>query len=360
MSNALNKLQLYKDKWEVAKHVFLAVDKAANYPTHAFIPRFEELETDDLRMVASSLISVNVETIKGKAKFMTENVISVSVSPAVAIVLATLLNAEARIAWDWEAFESTITLCEWKWMIAHSTTIPSTATRTIQELRTPVPMIKARGEDENDIEFNVPMVNRFTVLMNGPKAPYADVIAPFRLVQGKHSRKAEKQANYLDLLEELGKMGLTTESDKWRQQQAVTSVLDTMWDSEATIALGSEESRIDRLDEQVNAYYPYNSLLARLVEERQHASVDCQLLNGSDTVTIIGEKERKEVKVLKDFERPITAVFATNCKEFVLKGSRLHVDPTDVDWEGNLLEKKLPEDISSRLRGNVLIRFIFC
>jgi hypothetical protein len=215
-------------------------------------------------------------------------------------------------------------------------------------------------EENNDIEIEVPMVNKFTVVLNSElRAPYADVIAPFRLVQTKYSTKGDnKETSYLDLLEELGKMGLTkNEPNKWRRQQAVTAVLGTMWDSEATISLATDD-RVDRPDDKLNAYYPYNALLTRWAEGEQQ-SVTCQLLKDSDTVTICG-KEKRHVKILKDFDRPITAVFTTNCKKFVLSNtSGICISPSDVDWEGKLKEE-LPKEINEELRGNVLIRFLFC
>jgi hypothetical protein len=58
-------------------------------------------------------------------------------------------------------------------------------------------------------------------------AQYADVIAPFRLLQVKHSRDSGN-VQRLDLEKELNKMGVTL-STKYRLQQAVTSVLYWMW-----------------------------------------------------------------------------------------------------------------------------------
>ncbi len=332
------------------------VDKASKNPNHAFIPKFEALETDELRSIASCLIGVNVETKKGKETFMKDKTLSVSMSPAVAIVLANLLNAEAISARGWQKFESTITLCEWKWMVAHSTTIPSSVNRTILELRAPVPMKRHQGT-KRGFDINVPVVNRFTVVLNGPRAPYADVIAPFRLVQAKFSEKVDDQPKDLDLLHELGKMGLTTNSE-WRLQQALTSVFHTMWESEEEVASATED-RLDCSPDVMNAYYPYSSLLVRWIHEK-HPEINLNFVIRSDSVTMI-EQEERQVKVLKDLDPPITAVFATNCKEFVLEGSKIHIGPSDVDWEGNLTpEKKLPPHVLRCLRKNVLIRFIFC
>jgi hypothetical protein len=331
-SNGLDTLTRPEDKWDVVRSVFQAVDKAAKNPTLPFIPKFEDLKTNSLRSIASSLVSVNVETTsKGEAKWMDQHVISVSLSAAVSIVLANLLNTEATLAWDWQAFESTVTLCEWKWMITNATTTPSTdVNRTIIELRAPLPTIISRGDLKDDIEIKLPLVNRYKVVVNGPRsASYADVIAPRRLVQAKHSTKGDENTKYLDLLNELGKMGLTTEP-KWRMQQAITSVFDTMWDDEAEeVALETEDRVLDRPKEQINAYYPYNSMLARWVVGQQHAEINCQILKGSDAVTIMEEKE-VQVKILKKFNRPIVAVFTTNCKNFVLTGSKIQIGPSDV------------------------------
>jgi hypothetical protein len=356
-SNRLSSLRLPTDKWRVAKYVFQAVDKAARNPTEPFIPNFEELESNLQPSIALSLISINVETRDGKAKFMTENDVSVSMSPFLAIVLANLLNTDAIISWNWQAFSTTVTLCEWKQMIVQSISCPTAADRSIVELRTPFPITSS---DDDDADFTIPLVDRLTVVLNGPAAPYADVIAPFRLVHVESAGKGNEEAAFLDLLHELGKMGLTTEPE-WRLQQAVTSIFDIMWESEfrAAPATKRKKDKVEsRPEDQGDAYYPYNSMVTRWVNNKQNEDTDCQFLKGTDQVAAIFDETERNVNTLKPFNSPITAVFATNCKRFVLKDSGLVIDPSDVDWEGNLKEKKLPNDMP--LRPHVRICFIFC
>jgi hypothetical protein len=72
------------------------------------------------------------------------------------------------------------------------------------------------------------------VVMNGPSATHADVIAPFRLVRTLFSKGVAAKTQTLNLQGELNKMGLTNSPDH-TMQQVVSSVLYQKWGSRERI-----------------------------------------------------------------------------------------------------------------------------
>ncbi len=78
-------------------------------------------------------------------------------------------------------------------------------------------------------------------------------------------------------------------------------------------------------------------------------------------VVTIDNKKGPGVDFRKDFDAnlPVVAVFVTNCKCFVLNNMGMKIKVADVDFDGKLTKKVLPLETLG-LRGNVLIRFMFC
>ena len=74
--------------------------------------------------------------------------------------------------------------------------------------------------------------------------------------------------------------------------------------------------------------------------------------------------DKKKIKILEPFsaERPVTAVFVTNVKSFVLKhpkkSSPFTMARDDVDWQG-ALKVPLPNYLVKDLRDHVHLRFLF-
>jgi hypothetical protein len=266
-SNGLD-LNVPADRWQVAKSVFKAVDEASK-TSLPFLVEFKDLGTEKLRAAAASLLDISVELSDTQQPiFMGDAKTSVSMSSAVAIILAKLLNANASLAWDWQAFDATVALCEWKSMVSHSESIPNNVDRTILELPTLLPSVQAPDDKNAEFVFKVPVVNNCTVVVNAPRAPYyADIIAPYRLVQAKYSNQgANATKYYLNLITELNKMGLTKTTDpKWRLQQAITTVLYPMWGSDPMIQQRADAiltvARKIRSD-----YFPYNSFVSGWIQ----------------------------------------------------------------------------------------------
>jgi hypothetical protein len=113
-----------------------------------------------------------------------------------------------------------------------------------------------------------------------------------------------------------------------------------------------------------SVYFPCIKLVSKFVCESP--AVDkCRIRNGIATVG------NRQVGSRMAFEasRPVTAVFVTNCNAFILQGKinrqvfkeaeKFKIDPNDVDWQGKLKSKTLPEDAVFGLREHVEIRFLF-
>jgi hypothetical protein len=377
-SNALIGLEYPDEKWEVIRSVFQEINKATSNPKVAFYPRFTQLSRA-LRGVAFTLIDVATETSNGKLVLRRNITYSVSMSTALFIVASVLLQANTEASWDWQRFESTVALGEWQRMVAQSKDKPTFEDSTIVQMPFPVPANNPKKS------MAIPKVNQFRVVINGPGAPYADMMAPFRLVQAKFS--ATSITTYeLDLQDELNQMGLTN-STHHAKQQALTSVLYCQWNSRrkvpaatkvVTKQLPAQESR--------SVYFPCDTLIGKFVSETP--AVETYQIH-SDCVTA----GKMNIRTLMAFDKhqPVTAVLSTNCMAFVLNSKKpqqesvnnpaeissddleqptvlaketeqqefFRIDQNDVDWQGKLKSKVLPEDAAFGLREHVEIRFLF-
>jgi hypothetical protein len=257
-SNALWELGSSKDKWAVVRSVFKEVDDATRRPNIAFFPRFADLDPT-LRAVAACLVDVNTETDKGKL-ILKNKTYSVSMSSALFVVVSVLLNANAEVSWDWQAFESTVALGEWKCMVVQSQDAPSSDDKTIMRMPYPVPATNAKKT------MTIPKMNQFMVVINGEKASYADVIAPFRLAQAKFAVDAA-ETHTLDLLDELNKMGLTN-SSKHTKQQALTSVLYQNWSRSERVPAATKDVTKHWPSQQARSeYFPSDKLVTMFTTE---------------------------------------------------------------------------------------------
>ena len=197
------------------------MDEATARPNETFFPRFDGITGSEFRGAAHGLVDVHVESTNGTLYFTESNRYSISMTPAIGIVLAVLLDTEATLSWNWEGFEALVTLGEWKHLVSNQNESVA-RNASIVTMQSPIP---PNGK-EIIRDFLVPLIGLSTVVRNGPKAPYADVIAPSRLIQTKFTMDRESTC-YLDFRKEIDKMGLTSATN-YTTQQAVTSVLYRM------------------------------------------------------------------------------------------------------------------------------------
>jgi len=300
----------------------------------------------------------------------------VSVSPAIAIVMANLLNTEAELLWDWQGFETTVMLSELKRVVANYNDIPiHPPDRPVLELLSRLPA------QNNASTCLIPVVSRYNVVLNAPQAPYADVIAPYRLVQAKFSKKFSKSKVVLDLEEELDKMGLLKNTVNCSLQQDITSRLYEMWEGlvvapPPSLSIPFEmKATPDRFE-----CYPFNTLTTPQSVEQPavlfyNATLGRIVVTKSEAKRLYASDENRqrlvsavqamnELGPLRAFHehRPITAVFATNGESFRIKKTKqtkaFTIERKDVDWQGKLKDSSQLDEFVE-LRDNVEIRFPF-
>eukprot|EP00538_Stauroneis_constricta_P012593 CAMPEP_0119571866 /NCGR_PEP_ID=MMETSP1352-20130426/44335_1 /TAXON_ID=265584 /ORGANISM="Stauroneis constricta, Strain CCMP1120" /LENGTH=1198 /DNA_ID=CAMNT_0007621549 /DNA_START=41 /DNA_END=3637 /DNA_ORIENTATION=- len=189
--------------------------------------RFKVLEAQAL-----SLMKYNLEkdADKNYNVYSNDGRPSVEVSPAITLVLCYMLGVSADILVGWEGLEAVTAIHAfftavretkpediWKWKIA--------------ELPSPLPATTGWTHIGTLCEFatcEVPVDICNTVFVNGPMAPYADIIAPGKLIQAKYT---SRKSIDIDLVAETGKVGVL--NDKAAQR---AELLPIDKDSKKTVA----------------------------------------------------------------------------------------------------------------------------
>jgi hypothetical protein len=370
-SNGMSQLKSPRDKWEVCRSVYRHLNDATRQPNVAFFPRFDDLEDETMRDIARLLVEVHVESKNGMPVFVEPNKYSLSMSPAIGIVMANLLNAEARLSWNWEGFEINVMLSELKRVVANSEDIPKHPERPIIELPSRFPATS------NASRCSIPVVNRYSVVLNGARAPYADVIAPYRLVQAKFSANP-RTTKALYLKTELDKMGLLKRTVTFELQQNITSRLHLMWESLDVVPQPIKPKRLKKIEvTDRSEVYPYNTLtVPQSVEKPAVIVYDAKTricsvaqntfksMSPGDQKSLIGAVQAmNELDMKTELAETVFAVFATNCDSFRIpkreKMEAFVIERKDVDWQGKLMEKAIPKDLANELRANVEILFQF-
>ncbi len=364
-ANGLSRLTKSADKFAVVRSVFRELDKSTMQPGVPFFPNFADLKGEKNRSVASSLLDINVESSGGELEFVKDSNFALSITQALVIVLINLLHTEADISWDWHKFESIVMLNELKRMIVNTKKIPRRQDKFVLELQNPLP------ESAATKNFFAPLVGNCTVILNGARAGYADVIAPYRLVQAKFSIYDSTTVD-LDIEDELDKMGVTTLS-KHVFKQFLTDVIYTkLWASQEDAPEVFVDTKVmSTKRKHRHECYPLDMLNGRRVvekpvvvggtvetqatesivekkaddkskDEAKNEATDEAKDEAKDkemvvvTTLFIEENGTRQVfsPIKFDKMRPVMAVFATNCKAFRLIGekkkavAKLHGDTT--------------------------------
>ncbi len=105
-SNGLSELVTTERKFTVAQEAFKAVDQAIQNPNDPKFPKFDHIEREDLRAYTQSLLDVNLDLVNGVPALTEGSKYSISMTAAIAVVLAELLCEKARVCWDWRDFEN--------------------------------------------------------------------------------------------------------------------------------------------------------------------------------------------------------------------------------------------------------------
>jgi hypothetical protein len=341
-----------KGKFTVAQEAFKILNDAMDHPSTPIFPKFN-IQNARLLSLTLCLLDINVEEKTAGAEFTSENILySVSMSPAISIVLAELLCENPVICWDWQGMEATAALGEWKRMITNMDVSEFTSACGVIRMWSPVPAGGAK------VRFTLPVVNRKIVILNGPAAVYADVMAPFRLVKAIFSSK-DFVTLKVDFETEMDEMGLTS-NPTYRLQQAVTSALYVMWSMlYSTVnaiddrgGLFADLDGFEEAQERTNVptskkeakegarceHYPYQALLSNCTTSHETASFIIE--DGNRNVLVddgdVGATKvlkRRQIKVWEEFtsQNAVTAVFVTNAESLVLEKKEPEVEPAAQD-----------------------------
>mmetsp|Transcript_9863 Transcript_9863/g.27928 ORF Transcript_9863/g.27928 Transcript_9863/m.27928 type:complete len:1049 (+) Transcript_9863:379-3525(+) len=161
---------------------------------------------------ALCLLSINMEVDKeGNLEKVTGD-IPVEVTPAITLVLCRMLGISAEIFTGWEGLEKVAALDAF-FTAVRTDKLEDTWKWKIVELSSPIPATSgwnSKGKPDENAKCKVPINVCNMVFVNGPMAPYADIIAPRKLIQVKQTSGNSVD---VDLVHELGKVGLLQDDE---------------------------------------------------------------------------------------------------------------------------------------------------
>jgi hypothetical protein len=248
----------------VAASVFRALEDAASWNPEAGAmafdpPAFERLEGKPLAM-AKSLVTWNVERVDAKEdgetilQLVDKEPRVISVTPAIATVLFVMAGVQVSMIRGWRAEKEVAALYAARQGILRCfDRLQGEKERLKDELRKirlyelrkqiqPFRQVAATQTDAakktRQSRVRVPIVSESPVLLNGDKASFADVIAPYMLLQAKHT--SGKQVK-VDIEQELGKCCLL---ERCRNNNQVLRGLLAVWSGTvaASFSARQEES----------------------------------------------------------------------------------------------------------------------
>ncbi|CAB9530087.1 hypothetical protein SEMRO_2737_G335940.1 [Seminavis robusta] len=199
----------------------------------------------DLHVEASSAEDGRVSTdfVDDEAKKTKR---SVSITPAMSMLLYNLLGVDATIYDNWDGLEVTTAL--------HAVYLETLSNSTTQEkgvclarLTKAVPPPKATKRIHIPSQADTP-----TIFINGEKAPFCDVITNFRGLQAKHTKNGEEYDLFLG--EELQKWGLlkTELSEVMLSGQSVDPPADDATDDEQSMEASADDDCEEEVENEVS------------------------------------------------------------------------------------------------------------
>ncbi|KAL3910491.1 MAG: hypothetical protein SGILL_007669 [Bacillariaceae sp.] len=295
------------------------------------IPAFDQeplsLSQDELSK-AKSLIDVHVKKTGTETTFHDGHHYAVSVTPAIALVLATLLGSSASLVHRWSGFEAVTALHE-LFKVAREATSEDVPECKIVQLDKPY---DARKNNKN---LSVPVMDPFTVLVNGKLASFADVMAYCRLIQAKHCEDSNGTAQ-LYIKNELKKMGLLKCSpfEKKVFARSLYQIWKTYTESGSTARPAAQQEQAAEhggavLEGMRRTLYPASLLVSERRKQtpvcwefKKHGTRENPLWSRtgseSDGTSIIQESDNW-VDNWVDRDKPLTVVFVTNGQRFQVK-----------------------------------------
>jgi hypothetical protein len=222
-SNGIQSLER-RDQSRVAALALGTLDSATSAPVQPDWSGLDALE----RRAVTLLLESNVVVADLTPRLLSGEARSVSVTPAVAVVLYCMLGITARTVAGWKTEEQgAALLVSRRWVLDRLREYETRAAapldldsslrlelkREFGTLLTQLRLLRLelpfRFIDE---DWSIPVVTRNHLLVNGDKASCADVIAPYTFLQFKYSVDSDKKI-LVDLANELNKCGLLHRSD---------------------------------------------------------------------------------------------------------------------------------------------------
>ena len=398
--NGLQRLNA-EERRRVAAFAFGAVEKARDR-SKLEPPDLEGLNTMEAA-VAWSLLDHNLEYSSLKTtKLLRLNERSILVSPAISAVLFDMLGSKATIYSDWKGQAKVSALYAYRQEVLkilvhfqsnHENGLMdfdnNLAKLNLVLIRKPVP------PNSTTKKFIVPSFAKNTIWINGERAPFADVIAPYMLLQCKHTSVASQRVE-VDLDDELDKCGLlrdliintdTAKSNKnakkdkgWGGLVAMRAIW-FMWSDEYEdhhfamkyIGQKTEDPSVSDAKLQASLAFPENTLVGPNSGDNVE-SVTVFLEN--DQWWIVNGNQSVEVPELSSLFKPgkprVSFVISTNSPQLVVKDKKssevickLCIDDLQKDGRVNLdllakrNEKEAWQKFEAKIVDGVDVKFLF-
>ena len=307
-------------------------------------PNLEGLNTKE-KSVAWSLLDHNIEYSSTKSpQLVRKNERPITVSSAVAVVLFSMLETSARIFTTWKAQERISALYAFRQEVLKylgrfgpsGTNSRKNFDDHLANLRL-VQVLKPVPPTNCKYSFEIPKFTKNVIWINGDKARFADVIAPYMLIQCKHSIHPDKAVK-VDLSKELSKCGLLRNDDPNIGGRVALRAIWAMWSGRYKhhdmnlkySATKAEGQSLSVEMQQTSVAFPENMLGSRTID-MNFEPVTVSLKKG--TWRFMDRTKNPELPELSHFSIPdpseprISFVISTNQSRITVrgKGGKLYV-----------------------------------
>ena len=371
-SNGLGKLTSGERRL-VAREVYRAVNEASDRVGEAYFPQWTLSlpANNEMKSCFLGLLNINVESAKGNPILLPGYEFSVSVTAAITIVLLAMLDVIGSLGHTWSDFEVICSINELQELVVNmeENVLVNDGVK-ILFLRQPFPQTRAKTK------FEVPAMFCNEVFVNGERAPFADVIAPYCVCQCKYVSDPTKDV-VLEL-DEFVKMGILEPDgsdgvvqDKILLHGALLSALAGEWESKQSFStddpdsISSSTSSDRQKGLSRNSYLASQLVIETTVDQSQSTR---QFAYNKDTteLQLVPSVSGNEVKykVSHELSEVVKVIFYTRGNHFVIKNNKatVEVTPEDVPRDGSIKSGKLNEIVDvlgMRLRKNVKLHFLF-
>jgi hypothetical protein len=333
------------------------------------------------------LMDVNIEYSEQLGRqtcnFDRESENSVLLSPALAIVLFSLLGGTASVVTSWAGQEHVTALFAFRQIVLQAVErcIQSDAEDRVlgldQELsELQIVQTKTVPAAGAKIYFSLPLFKTNVVWINGPAAPYADVVARFVLYQSKHT---ETDATVIFLLKELVKCGLLKsefvkgfDSKVWERAQRgliVTNALYATWTSASSESTPNDQSTLKR-DHESSLKTPPPSKSRLTSESKLPSNMD--MLHKQDSraypeamlhmpstdenpIAYIDVTSESDSAKDRSWDPKITFVVSFNLRDTVLKLDMTSTTKRDEVGRALQYTNRVPEWVDVRLPADIAL-----